>query len=102
MTLNGVGGQIAKGMHYAPGIEAVADDGLGRARFGPVHARHWQTDLFASWLLYYAGRPWAPPPEALQVITLGRSGRWQDDSVKRWRRDRLDRAPHLPATARRR
>jgi Domain of unknown function (DUF4262) len=87
--------QVRDGRAFAVGDEVVSASGTGRARFGPVHPRQWQTDRFALWRQYYSTRPWAPEPIALQVITL-QSGRWQDDPTNpRWRHHRLDRTPHL-------
>lgn len=96
-TLGGIANQVARGARYSVGDEAVSDDGPGRARFGAVHPRQWKTNLFAAWLEYYEDKPWAPTPRAaLQVITQDRRGRWQDDVARRrWRFERLDRAPHL-------
>lgn len=78
------------------GDEVASEAGPARARLGVVHPRQWQTNRFNPWLAYYDGTPWEPAREALQVITLDRRGRWQDDGRnRRWPFERLDRAPHL-------
>lgn len=101
-TLNNVGEMVAAGSTFAPGDE-VFDEGAVRARIGAVHERHWQSGRFNTWLEYYGGRPWDPPERlALQVLTLDRRGRWQDDRRnRRWPLDRLDRAPHTSVDGRR-
>jgi hypothetical protein len=67
-------------------------------RFGSVHPRQWQSDRFNGWLAYYELRPWAPQPDALQLIIRTNDGRWQDDDRnRRWRSERLDGLPHAPA-----
>ncbi len=96
MTLNGVGTLVAEGARFEAGGEAREPDGPGRSRIGAVHPHYWRTNMFNLWLDYYDGKPWAPAPRALHVITVGKSGRWQNDSMnRRWRYERLDRAPHL-------
>ena len=98
--LNALGEAIAGGERFEAGdAHTPSDRRAPVARFGAVHPHHWQTSLFAAWLDHYDGRPWAPTPAALQVISRGQSGRWQDDPSNRWwRRLRLDRPPHLPGT----
>jgi hypothetical protein len=94
--LNGIGVQVRTGRVFGVGAEAASADGPGRARFGAVHPRQWQTDRFNQWHAYYSGQPDAPEPIALQVISMGRSGRWQDHPAnRRWKHHRLDRAPHV-------
>lgn len=95
-TLNGIGAQVAEGARFTAGDEVESPDGGGRARLGAVHPRQWQTSLFNAWRAYYDAGPLAPAPAALQVVTLDRRGRWQDDPAnRRWRHERLDRSPHL-------
>jgi hypothetical protein len=95
-ALNDLGAQVRDGVTFRVGDQATSRETTAQARFGAVHPRQWQTDRFNQWREYYRGRPDSPEPMALQVITQGRSGRWQDDPTnRRWRHHRLDRAPHL-------
>lgn len=95
--LNELGRQVAAGARFAEAEQAWDPGGAGTVRFGIVHPGQWRTERFNTWRRYDAGRPWSPTPAALQVITCNRHDRWQDDLAnRRWRYDRLDRAPHVP------
>lgn len=97
-VLNEIGRRMAAGEKFVVDDHAWLPDGGGEVRFGPVHPNHWLTDTFNAWKAFYRSRRTeAPPREALQLIWLNDRGYWQDDPIyRRWRHERLDRAPHLP------
>ncbi|MGH9030884.1 MAG: DUF4262 domain-containing protein [Acidimicrobiia bacterium] len=78
-----------------PGGETVVDG--SPCRIVPVHAEHWETDLFAAWVNYYGALGAIPDPAALQVVWADEAGRFPGDhdfdpSLRRHQRH-LDRAP---------
>lgn len=97
-TINEIGARVAAGEKLVAGDHVWLADGRGEVRFGSVHENHWLTDRFNAWKSFYrARRARAPEKAALQLIWLNDRGFWQDDPIyRRWRYERLDRAPHLP------
>lgn len=96
--LNQAARSVAAGRRLTVGQELALS---GPLRVGEVHPGQWDSDRFAVWVAYYAGRPVEPERRALQLLWADNDGTWQDAPGRaRWRRERLDRPPGAGSTAR--